>query len=890
MKSNILLADLKTGQEGIILRVKGRGAFRKRIIEMGFVRGKKVVVVKNAPLKDPIEYKIMDYYVSLRRSEAMLIEVGLGTAKDMSSDNNIAVHNLDPLLEQSQDVDVKQTHFTLPKWGRQKSGQSKQSPNKKTREKKRIDKLNTINVALVGNPNSGKTTLFNLLSGSRERVGNYGGVTVGSKEASLNALGYRFNLVDLPGTYSITEYTPEELYVRNYIFEQMPDVVINVLDSSNLERNLYLTTQLIDMDIKVVAALNMYDELGKKGDVFDFEQLGKMTGIPFVPTISTKAMGIEALLRKVIDVFEDREESTRHIHINYSSEIERSIKIIQDKIWIKENHELTDRISSRFLAIKLLEKDKPAEEIIFTSCANRTEVFQVAANEIDRLEQIMKEDSESIISNAKYAYITGALRETYNMAKRPAETRTDKIDNLLTHRFLGIPIFVFLMWLTFQLTFTLGEYPMQWIEWLVGALSGFVSSVMSAGPLHDLLTDGILAGIGSVIVYLPNILILFFIISFMEDTGYMARAAFIMDRLMHKIGLHGKSFIPMLVGFGCSVPAVMATRSIGSKNDRMLTMLIIPFMSCSAKLPVYLLFIGTFFSSSAATVLFCIYFFGIMMAAVSGFILKKIFFRKNDIPFVMELPPYRMPRFGATSMHMWEKGAEYLKKIGGIILIASIIVWALTKYPSDSENIVKHEADIKHIESEYEKSKSKINSSVYRSETFREQAIAELTDEKDAKINAILIKEKSEQIEQSYIGQIGKFIEPVMEPLGFDWRMSVSVVTGLAAKEVVVGTMGVLYHADIDLDDEENIAPLVSRIKNHTVQDGEHAGKLFFTTPVVLAFLAFVLLYFPCLATIVTIKREAGSWKWGIFAAFYTTAVAWFIAFLVYNIGSRLIG
>ncbi len=745
--------------------------------------------------------------------------------------------------------------------------------------------LREISVALVGNPNCGKTTLFNTLSGSHERVGNYSGVTVDAKEATLRAHGYEFNIIDLPGTYSITEYTPEELFVRNYILEKAPDIVINVLDASNLERNLYLTTQLIDMDIKVVAALNMYDELLAKGDTFDYRQLGRLIGIPLIPTIGTTGDGVDDLLKMIISVFEDREDTARHIHIDYGSDIEKSITAIQERIWIEDNCDLTDRVSSRFLAIKLLEKDRPAEEMIFNSCANRTGIFETTAAEIRRMEQLMKADSESVISDAKYAFIAGALKETRKTARRPAVTRSEKIDNVLTHGIVGIPLFILIMWLTFQLTFTLGEYPMGWIDRAISGLSDFVSARMSAGPLKELITEGILAGIGGVIVFLPNILILFFIISFMEDTGYMARAAFIMDRLMHRIGLHGKSFIPMLMGFGCNVPAIMATRTIASPRDRLLTMLIIPFMSCSARLPVYVLFIAAFFPGHAGTMLFLIYALGIVVAALSSLILKKIIFRGEDIPFVMELPPYRMPRTATTARHMWEKGVEYLKKIGGVILTASIIIWALSHYPLKVNYSRDYSAEADRITAEYD---IKASTLAAQKEESSPGSISRITQEKNAFLAQLELDRKAEHLEKSYMGRLGETIEPIMRPLGFDWKMSVSIVTGLAAKEIVVGTMGVLYHADTDSD--ESTQNLADKLKNALHASGPLKGQPVFTPAAALAFIAFVLLYFPCMATIATIRRESGSWRWALFTMFYTTGVAWLVAFIVYRLGGYFTG
>ena len=852
----MLLADLKTGENGIILKVMGRGAFRKRIIEMGFIPGKKIIVIKNAPLQDPIEYKIMDYYVTLRRSEAKLVEIDADAVEDKDMYEHAEAVGMAGGIASVFAKRVKRT------W----------NAGKKDRG------LPAINIALVGNPNSGKTTLFNLLSGSHDRVGNYGGVTVDVTEASLTANGYVFNIADLPGTYSVTEYTPEELFVRNYIFEHAPDVVINVLDSSNIERNLYLTTQLIDMDIKVVAALNMYDELGKKGDEFDYETLGKMIGIPFVPTVSTRGIGIDDLLKKVIEVFEDNEKTARHIHIDYNADVEQSIKAIQDRIWVKENYALTDRMSSRFLAIKLLEKDKSIEEIIFHSCSNRTEILQVTVTEIERLEYLLKEESESIISDVKYAFIAGALRETYKKGRRLSATRTDKIDNVLTHRVLGIPIFILLAFITFQLTFILGQYPMDWIESGFRAISDFVIAVMPEGPLRDLIAGGIIGGVGSVLVFIPNILILFFLISLMEDTGYMARTVFMMDRLMHGMGLHGRSFIPMFVGFGCNVPAMMSTRTIRSRNDRLLTLLIIPFMSCSARLPVYLLFVAAFFQEKAGLMLFFLYMIGVAAAVISAIVFKKVFFKSSDEPFVMELPPYRIPTVVSTLHHMWQKGSQYIKKVGGIILIVAVIAWALTRYPENPDYQRDYDAEISVVEQAYED----IAAAEYEFSEDKNRAIEKADAEKGKIIGGIRAARESERIEKSYIGRMGKFIEPVFAPLGFDWRMSVSLLTGIAAKEVVVGTMGVLYSVDMETEDGGSQS-LISRL------NGGESGKALYTPLAAFAFLIFVLLYSPCAAAIATVGREAGSWRWALFTIVYTTAVAWVAAFLVYQIGSRIL-
>ena len=818
------LSDLKTGEEGIITKVVGHGAFRKRITEMGFVKGKKVTVVKNAPLQDPVEYAIMDYLISLRRTEAAMIEVIWAESDDLPEEIT---------FEGTTDTEILKTTAG---------------------EKGRI-----INVALVGNPNSGKTTLYNFASGSRERVGNYGGVTVAAHEASFRQSSYTFQVVDLPGTYSMTEYTPEELFVRTYITENNPDVVINVVDASNLERNLYLTTQLIDMNIKVVIALNMYDELEKKGTRLDYEALGKMIGIPIIPTVASKGKGINELFEKIIDVYEDRDPIVRHIHINYGYNLENAISHIQSII--KESEEITDRYSSRYLSIKLLEKDSatlmqiasyPISEKIKTQCNI----------EIHALEKEYKEKSETIITDAKYGFITGALNETCITC---AEIRKNRfaIDDILTHKYFGFPVFVFFMWLMFQTTFSLGSYPMDLIDSGVGWVGNLIRNAMTAGPLRDLLVDGIIGGVGGVIIFLPNILILFFFISFMEDSGYMARASFIMDKLMHRIGLHGKSFIPMLMGFGCNVPAIMATRTLENRKDRLLTMMIIPFMSCSARLPIYVLLISAFFHRYQGLILVSIYFIGILIAILVAMAMKRILFAKQDVPFVMELPPYRIPTLRNTSKHMWHKGVQYLKKMGTVILVASILIWALGYFPRNVKYSTGYDEQIALISS---------NNNLNDSTKTGQKRIIELS-------------KMSEKQEKSYIGQLGHLIEPVLSPLGFDWKIGMSIITGLAAKEIVVSTMGVLYQADTG--DGNVSGNLQSKLKEQTHSYGSLKGKKVFTPLVAYCFMLFILIYFPCIASVAAIKKESNL-KWAMFIMIYTTVIAWIVSFLVFQIGSLI--
>ena len=785
MENNYLkLADIPTGEECVIVKVHGHGSFRNRIVEMGFVKGEKVTVIKNAPLHDPIEYKLMDGHISLRRSEARLIEVVCTSSIDQEGYNGT---------------------FTEDEIAREIS-----------------EKSRTINIALVGNPNCGKTSFFNRATGLRERVGNYSGVTVDAKEAVFKHRDYTINLIDLPGTYSITEYTPEEIFVRTYITDRHPDIVLNIVDASNLERNLFLTTQLIDMNIKVVMALNMYDELAKEGATLDYQYLGKLLGFPIIPTTACSGRGIEGVLDKIIEVFEDKNELSRHIHINYGTDIEAAIDKVKETI--APNKAITDKFAPRYLAIKMIENDSLTKKIL-TQLPNYKQIEETAQKCIAFLEKEYKEDTCTIITNAKYGFIRGALKETYIVGDRDKRQLTNAIDTVLTHQWLGFPVLILFMWVMFQATFSLGSYPMDWIQEGVDGLGNWIAGSMPAGPLTDLLVDGIVAGVGGVIVFLPNILILFFFISLMEDTGYMARAAFLMDRMMHKIGLHGKSFIPLLIGFGCNVPAIMATRTLESRRERLITMLIIPFMSCSARLPVYILLVSAFFPSQQGLVLLSLYLVGITVAILTAIVLKKVLFHKATDPFVMELPPYRMPTMRNTAFHMWEKAGQYLKKMGTIILFASILIWALGYFPH----------------TEYG-------------------------------------KQSAEQMENSYIGRIGKTVEPVIAPLGFDWKMGVSIITGLAAKEIVVSSMGILYHAGSEGEvDTQNLAEKLQKQTNAE-------GKPLFTPLIAFGFMLFILIYFPCMAVIAAIRKEAG-WKWAFFTIFYTTGLAWIIAFCVYQIG-----
>ena len=812
------LSELNPGEEGYIAKVLGHGRFRKRINEMGFVAGKKVTVIKRAPLQDPVEYEIMGYRISLRNSEAEMIEIVSST---------------------EQFEDKSQNYGTIDEG-------LKTSAIKKGKE---------INIALVGNPNCGKTTIFNYASGSHEHVGNYSGVTIDAKEATLKYGEYTINITDLPGTYSITEYSPEELYVRKHIIEKKPDIVVNVLDASNLDRNLFLTTQLIDMDIKVVIALNMFDELKEKDIDFRYDDFGKMIGIPVVPTIASKGTGIKELIQRIIRVYEDADPSVRHIHINYGSEIENAIKGIQSVIW--ENPSIGDRLSSRFLAIKLLEQDNETRRFL-SQYNNYNEIIAEAEKRIEALEKEYSEQSETIITDAKYGFIDGALKETRTLPHEKPKRQIRKLDDLLTHKIWGFPIFFAFLFIIFEATFAIGQYPMDWIDAGVSWIGDLVSTHMPDGPLKDLIVDGVICGVGGVVVFLPNILILFFFISLMEDTGYMARAAFLMDKIMHKIGLHGKSFIPLIMGFGCNVPAVMATRTLENRSDRLLTMLIIPFMSCSARLPLYLLLIAAIFPSNQGLMLFVVYLAGMLMAVVMAKIFSKTLFRKKEVPFVMELPPYRIPTAKSTLIHMWEKGKQYLKKMGTVILTASIIIWALGYFPRDTEYSQDYDAII---------------------------AQAEANGDDETAAQAAVDKEAERQ-EASYIGRIGHAIEPIIKPLGFDWKIGVSLFSGMAAKEIVVSTMGILYQADEEAD--ENSISLQKKLQQQTYVHGPKAGEKVFTPLVALTLMIFVLIYFPCIATIVAIAKES-RWKWAIFVMVYTTLLAYLVSLAVFQIGSLII-
>lgn len=843
------LSDLKTGEKGVVVKVKGHGGFRKRIVEMGFIKGKLVEVLLNAPLHDPVKYRIMGYEISLRHSEAEMIEV----------------------ISQKEAA-LQATAATKPTF--HGSIEENQTLTDEELRKLYIGQRRTIHVALVGNPNCGKTSLFNYVSGAHEHVGNYSGVTVDAREGHFDFQGYRFKIVDLPGTYSLSAYSPEELYVRKHLVEETPDVVLNVIDASNLERNLYLTTQLIDMNLRLVCALNMYDELEASGNELDYHLLSKLFGAPMVPTITKEGKGIESLFHIIINLYEGadfldksgeinpevqaelndwhksvvdasatheahmedfttphrpRNNVFRHIHINHGPEIEKAIDHIKGVL--AQEEQIRSKYSLRFLSIKLLEQDREIEKIVY-SLPNATAVLEARKQAAAHIQAELGEDSEAAVTNAKYGFISGALKETFTDRHEDRRQLTRVLDSIVTHRIWGYPIFFLFLWVMFQATFSLGQYPMDGIEWLVAQTSLWIQGIMPEGPLKAMIVDGILGGVGGVIVFLPNILILYFFISLMEDSGYMARAAFIMDKIMHKMGLHGKSFIPLIMGFGCNVPAIMATRTIESRRNRLITMLAVPFMSCSARLPIYLLLTGIFFPTHAGLVMLLLYAAGILLAIIFCRLMAYLMRNKEEVPFVMELPPYRIPTWKSIYRHTWERGHQYLKKMGGIILIASVLVWFLSYYPDHDR-----------------------------------------------------WESPQQQQENSYLGHIGKAIEPALRPLGMNWKLGIGLLSGAGAKELVASSLCVLYPSEQPAGN----APVAEAADDDSASISTAALRADGVTPLVaFCFMLFVMIYFPCVATIAAIREESGSWRWALFAALHSTALAWIITFAVYQIGRIL--
>jgi len=687
---------------------------------------------------------------------------------------------------------------------------------------------NKINIGIAGNPNAGKTTIFNNFTGTNQHVGNYPGVTIEKKEGKCTYQGADINIIDLPGTYSLTSYSPEEIVTRDFILQEKPDIIIDVIDASNLERNLYLTTQIIELETPLILAFNMSDIAKKRGIEFNLKELSHLLGIPIIPTIGSKNIGMNNLLEKALNITKNKPISL-NTNLQYGKEIEQAISIIKEAI-ITYNKDVADKYSPRWLAIKLLEDDGQIKELITSQ-----EIKHLVQKNIQKITKIMGDTPEIIIADRRYGFISGACQETIKTSVESRHIMSDKIDVILTHPVLGMPIFLFFMYMTFTFTFTLGSTPMIWIEnffgWLQTSIGG-LWPLESTSIIKSLVIDGIIAGVGGVVIFLPNIILLFLGIAVLEDSGYMARAAFVMDKLMHKIGLHGKSFIPMLIGFGCSVPAIMATRTLNSKRDRITTMLVIPLMSCGAKFPIYTLIIPAFFPENMhSKMLFGMYLIGILLAIIIIKILRSTILKGESIPFVMELPPYRIPTLKGLLIHARERSWIYLKNAGTIILFISIILWFLTSFPKKDN-----------IENKYQ----------------------------DPLKQAQFIQ--SEQLINSFAGRIGRFIEPALKPMGFDWKIGTALIGAFAAKEVFVVQMGIVY----SVGDTGQF----SKSLRKKLQDN-------YTPLVGFCIMLFSLIATPCMATIAVTKRES-SWGWALLQLAGLTFVAYLVTMLVYQLGTLL--
>lgn len=728
---------------------------------------------------------------------------------------------------------------------------------------KKDQEIRKLTIALAGNPNSGKTTIFNNLTGSRQRVGNWAGVTVEKKYGIAKYAGYEITVVDLPGTYSLTAYSIEEIISRDFIVNERPDVVVDILDAASLERNLYLATQCIELGVKMVFALNMVDTAEKHGMTIDENKLALLTGVPTVRTLGSKNQGTEKLLNEIIRVVEDKDPLSRHVHIPYGEEVEEEVKKLQSDI--REKTDWQKRLSTRWLSVKLLEGDQNISGKVAEAPGGR-EILDLAQTSRNHLENIYETDIENILTDQRYGYIHGLCMEVVRRTAVGQVTLSEKIDKVLTHRLLGIPIFFGLMWIVYQLTFKLGDVPLGWIESTLEWLTIMLQDNMPAGLVRDLLINGVIGGVGGVILFIPHIMILFLCTSFLDDTGYMARAAFLMDRIMHLLGLHGKSFIALLMGIGCNVPAIMATRTLESKRDRILTILINPYISCSARLPIYILMTGAFFSHNAGNIIFSIYLLGIVLAILSGRLFKWLFFRGEAAPFVLELPPYRLPTFKSILIHMWEKGSVFIKKIWRIVFIGSVLIWYLGAFPRNIRYARQYEKEIESVKLHYQKILA-----VNKSENQKKQ----LEQERDQRIMQLSYQKEGERQAKSFLGRMGHVIEPLVRPLGFDWRNGVALVSGFVAKEIVVSVHGVLFQVGKDLD-EGNQGLLEALRHSHM------------TPLIAYVFMVFSLLYTPCLAAVGAIKKETGSWKWTLFSVTYSLALAWIVAFAVYQAGKFL--
>ncbi|MBN2656940.1 MAG: ferrous iron transport protein B [Spirochaetales bacterium] len=804
------LSELNIGQNAVVISVNAKGEVKRRLLDMGMCKGAVFTVIRIAPLGDPIVIKIKGFDLSLRMEEAASIVV---------------------------ETEIKEEDRGLEK----DKLYSPVDASLKSREKGRKE----INVALLGNPNSGKTSLFNCLAGAHQKVGNFSGVTVEKYEGFVRYKDYKINLIDLPGTYSLTAYSPEEVVARNYIIEERPDIVIDVIDGTNLERNLYLTTQIMELEVDVLYAINMIDEVEKQGIEIDIQQIQKLLGSHVVTTSAARHLGIDLLLDHVIRVYEGDISVTKNKLI-YSRYIEEQIgklkNLLVSDAW------LSSRYNLHWLAVKLLEND----QLVYETVKQRSiwiRVERILNETLDIFEKTVHRDPDVVITEDRHSFIRGAIRETVQVPNKIKKNLTDYIDDIVLNRILGLPIFFGIMWLIFQFTFTVGQYPMDWLDSLFSFIAQGVGVLLPEGFLKSLVVDGIISGVGGVLVFVPNILLLFLAISLLEATGYMARAAFVVDKAMHKIGLHGKSFIPLITGFGCTVPAIMACRTLKNRADRIVTMMITTFMSCGARLPVYILLIGAFFPpSQAGNVLFGIYMLGVLIALLSALVMKKVVFRDESEPFVMELPPYRKPSGSSVLRQVGFKAGMYVKKAGTIILGASVLIWLMTNYPV-SKDISDH----------YESVRREIASDTSLGSREKIELIA-----------AADFDEAAGQMEYSLAGRFGKLTEPLVKPIGFDWKIGISLTAGLAAKEIIVSTMNTIY----SVQDSGDIKRLSSDFKTVTG----------YSTATALSLMVFVLLYAPCMAAIAVFHKEAGRWKYTALMFAYTMSVAWIVSFIVYRI------
>ena len=826
------LTELEIEEGFVVDKVATEGEIRQRIIEMGFTPGAKGWIVRKAPLGDPIEVHIMDYEISLRNSEAKGIEV---------SKSEVEIKK-DRILKSS---DTKKEKLELDS----NLIENREDIYKKTKVPSNNTKLK---VAIAGNPNCGKTTIFNALTGANYKVANYPGVTVERREKDIVYNGYTYDLIDLPGVYSLSAYSQDEVVACDVLLNEKPDFIIDVIDATNLERNLYLTLQLIELGIPIVCVLNMHEFAEKNGVKINEKILTDILRLPFIKVYGNKYESVLLILDKIEDMYKSGNKLNKDAAMRYGETVEKSIKTITDNM----QGDLSD-LHKRWLAIKTFEKDERAIHSIRRECSNGGEVIETVNKEVIKLESSENAKSDSIMADKRYSYIRGALQEAVKKDNIRAFNFTEAADVVFLNKWLGIPIFLVVLWLIFKVTFTLGAYPQEWIDMGISSLSDFVGGLLEGSPLiQSLVVDGIIGGVGAVLSFFPLVLILFVGISFLEDCGYMARAAFLMDKVMHRLGLHGQSFIPLFLGFGCSIPATMAARTLRNKKDRIVTVLITTFMSCGARVPVYLMFTAAFFSPKIApTIMFSIYIIGVITAFIIAFILRKALFKGEETPFVMELPPYRAPRAKAVLRHMFDRGWMYIKKAGTYVFAASVIIWALMTFPQYEPN---EQEEV----------------------SLREQAIAiaseqELDIEDEEIINTEYDKVlSSEGLRRSYAGQIGRFIEPIIKPLGFDWRIGIALVAGGAAKEVLVSTIAQIVRVD-----EEDEASLTELLQNDPV----------FNPIVAYSLLLFVLLYFPCFAAIGVMGAEIGN-KWIPFIVVYTLAVAWLVSFVFYQIAGRIAG